>query len=139
MSDQQSSSLKPTRTDVGYGRPPKEHQFKKGQPRPPRKAKAEKPPKVVISEILRELLQERRRMVMDGEVKWPRTAEVLIRKAYQEAHKGDAVLLRDVMQLLFAMETEPGEPHLPVVCDPDGDSRDTGLRLMPSAQKRAAK
>ena len=116
------------RRDVGYKRPPSEHQFKKGQPRPPRKAK-ENSTKVQISKILGEVLKERHRVPLNGKVQWVTAAELVLRRAAQEAEKGNSSLRREVTNLLMRSEERAGEPVMRIVADPSGSSADTGLRL----------
>lgn len=120
----------PKRQDVGYKRPPPEHRFKPGQKPPPRKKKAV-PDEVPISEILRKVLHEPRRATIDGKVKWVSSAELVIRKAYQEAEKGKEMLRRELARLLLSLESGTGELALKVVIDPDAPEHATGLRLAP--------
>jgi hypothetical protein len=115
---------------VGYKRPPREHQFKKGQKPPPRKEKAV-PDEVPISEILRLVLHEPRRATIGGKVAWVSSAELVIRKAYQEAEKGKAMLRRELARLLLSLESTTGEDPLQVVVDPHAPEHATGLRLAP--------
>jgi hypothetical protein len=61
------------RAEVGYKRPPREHQFKKGHKPPPRKKK--EGAEVRISEILRKVLHEPRRVAINGKVCWVSGAE----------------------------------------------------------------
>lgn len=51
--------------DIGYGKPPIQHQFEKGQPRPPRKVKPNKP-ELMFEDYLAEELQEPMRIVENG-------------------------------------------------------------------------
>lgn len=118
------------RQDVGYKRPPPEHRFKAGQKPPPRKKKAV-PDEVPISEILRKVLHEPRRATIGGKVKWVSSAELVIRKAYQEAEKGKAMLRRELARLLLSLESGTCEDALKVVIDPDAPEHATGLRLAP--------
>lgn len=133
---------RPKRTDVGYKRPPVETQFKKGQKPPPRKAKSQSEPSV--SEVFWRVLQERRRVVINGKPQWLTNAELVARRAMLEAEKGSPVLQRLLNQLLLLTDT-PGEEQPELIIDPrdpeDGVLHETQLvRFDPFAgpQKRPA-
>lgn len=108
------------RTDVGYKRPPIETRFKKGQKPPPRKKKTT--PSFDAKELLWMILQERRRVVIEGKAVWLTNAELIGRRAFIEAEKGSPVLLRLVNQ--FILSVEPGEDsQMPeVIVEPDHES-----------------
>jgi hypothetical protein len=133
--DDGSNNTPPKRTDVGYGRPPKESQFKKGQKRPPRKPK-EGGGQVPLTEILRKVLHEPRRVVINGKVKYVTGAELVIRRAYQEAEKGNATLRRELARLLLGIEVRAGDDAPQVVTDPAAPEDATGLRMMPLDEER---
>lgn len=117
------------RSDVGYKRPPREHQFKKGQKRPPRKPKEAASAAVPLSEILRKVLHERRRVERDGKVSWATGAELVIRRAYLEAERGKAILRRELARLLLSLEEgTAAEQGLLVITDPTSEAA-TELRL----------
>lgn len=96
------------RADVGYKRPPVEHQFKKGQKPPPRKPKA-KAEKESSRELLERLLNEPRRVVIDGKPAWRTTATLVMHRAYEAAEQGNHTLQRLLSELHFA-----GEPTGPL-------------------------
>jgi len=89
------------RTDVGYKRPPPEHQFQKGQKPPPRKRKEKRAVALKPSELLWQVLQEERRVVIGEQVRWMTTLEVLIRKAFEVSEKGNPTIRRLAMDLLL--------------------------------------
>jgi hypothetical protein len=120
---------------VGFGRPPEEHQFKKGQKRPARKKKPEEEgaAKVPLSHVLRKVLNEPRRVVINDKVRYVSGAELVIRRAYQEAEKGNATLRRELARLLLNVEEAEPASALSVRADPNASEHDTGLRLMDEA------
>lgn len=128
--DEEDAGKPAKRQDVGYQRPPPEHRFKKGQKPPPRKKKAV-PDEVPISEILRKVLHEPRRATISGRVMWVTGGELVIRKAYQEAEKGKAMLRRELARLLLSLESSACEDAFNVVIDPTAPEHATGLRLAP--------
>jgi hypothetical protein len=136
--DEEVAGKPAKRQDVGYKRPPREHQFRKGQRPPPRKKKAV-PDDVPISEILRKVLHEPRRATINGKAVWESSAELVIRKAYQEAEKGKAMLRRELARLLLSLESGTGEDPLQVVVDPDAPEHETGLRLAPDDPSNGAR
>ncbi len=107
------------RTDVGYKRPPPETRFRKGQKPPPRKKKVVTP--FSARDLFWKVLQERRRVVIEGKPRWLSNADLIARRAYLEAEKGSPVLSRLLNQLLLAAEP-PAEDEMPeIICDPDYD------------------
>jgi hypothetical protein len=88
VSSQKSSDLKSSRPDVGYKRPPVEHQFKPGQKPPPRKPKP--PPPANARDMLWRLLQAERRVSTHGKVQWMTTAQMIVMQAHSLAEKGNA-------------------------------------------------
>jgi hypothetical protein len=97
------------RNDVGYKRPPAEHQFKKGGKPPPRKAKAVLP-EFSPTQILWDVLREQRRVLIDGKPVWLSNAELIWRKAMQLAEAGNATMQRAVNGVLFSLDE--GKPKL---------------------------
>lgn len=122
------------RGDVGYRRPPQGHQFKKGQPRPPRKKKADAT-QVPLSETLHKVLSESRRVVIAGKVRWISGADLVVKRAWQEAEKGSATLRREIMRLLLSCEAPSIDLAPLVVSDPLAPPGSTGFRLMPVDQE----
>ncbi len=73
-------------------------------------------------ELLWAILQEERRVVIEGVPRWMRTSEIIIRKAFQLADAGKPTLQRLLSELLFSVDMNPdGKGEGPrVVIDPDG-------------------
>ena len=118
------------RTDVGYGRPPREHQFKKDEKPPPRKKK-DPLREVPTSETFRKILDEPRRVVEDDKVRWLTVADLVMKRAWHEAEKGSATLRRLILRLVLSSEG-PGPEQAPlVVTDPTAPASATELKLMP--------
>lgn len=108
MVDDLSSNGK--RTDVGYKRPPAEHQFKPGNKPAPRKKR------VVGSqtpiELLIKILKEEQRVVIGGKVRWYTKARLLIMVAYKLAEKGNPTLSRALVNLVLK-DTDSAEVNQP--------------------------
>gem|GEM_PF-2611572 len=118
------------RSDVGYKRPPREHQFKKGQKPPPRKKK-DPLREVPTRETFRKILDEPRRVVEGDKVRWLTVADLVIRRAWHEAEKGSVTLRRAILRLVMSSEG-PGPEQAPlVVTDPSAPASATELKLMP--------
>ncbi len=123
-----ASDSRVKRSDVGYKRPPIEHQFKKGQKPPPRKKK-EAIGQVPVSETFRKILEEPRRVLWGKKVRWLTVADLIMKRAWQEAEKGSATLRRLILRLVLSSEG-PGPEQAPlVVSDPTALARKTELRL----------
>jgi hypothetical protein len=120
----------PKRTDVGYKRPPREHQFKKDGKPPPRKTK-DPLREIPMSETLRKVLDEPRRVVVAGKVRWLTTADLVLMRAWQEAEKGSPSLRREMMRLSLSAEAPALEQAPLVVTDPSAPANATGFRLVP--------
>ena len=118
------------RTDVGYKRPPHEHRFKKGNKPPPRKKK-DALREMPMSETLRKVLEEPRRVVVGGKVRWLTTADLVLVRAWQEAEKGSASLRREMMRLLLSAEIATAEQAPLVLVDSTASANETGFRIMP--------
>ncbi len=117
------------RSDVGYKRPPQEHQFRKGEKPPPRKKK-EAIGQVPMSETFRKILDEPRRVIVGDKVRWLTVADLVMMRAWQEAEKGSASLSREMMRLSLSAEV-PAPVQAPlVVTDPSAPADATELRLM---------
>ena len=99
------SNLPPAkRTDVGYKRPPPEHQFKKGQKPPPRRPKSP-PPSNSPRATLHRILNEDRWVDINGKRVRITTRELIVRMAENIAEKtGNAALRRLLIQLDFRNE-----------------------------------
>ena len=118
------------RADVGYRRPPREHQFKKGHKPPPRKKKGQAA-EVRMDQILRKVLHEPRRILISGKPKWVSGAELVILQAYQQAEKGNRMLRRELAKLLLSLDARASHDGPEVVTDPSAPEHATALRLMP--------
>ncbi len=118
------------RTDVGYKRPPWEHQFTEENQPPPRKKK-DPLREIPMSETLRKVLDEPRRVVVGGKARWVTGADLVIMRAWQEAEKGSASLRREMMRLSLSAEVPAPEQAPLVVTDPLASAHSTGLRLIP--------
>jgi hypothetical protein len=117
------------RSDVGYKRPPWEHQFTKENQPPPRKKK-DALREIPMSETLRKVLDEPRRVVVGGKARWVTSADLVLMRAWQEAEKGSASLSREMMRLSLSAEV-PAPVQAPlVVTDPSAPADATELRLM---------
>lgn len=117
------------RSDVGYKRPPWEHQFTEENQPPPRKKDPLR--EVPMSETLRKVLDEPRRVVQNGKVRWLTSADLVLMRAWQEAEKGSASLSREMMRLSLSAEVPAPEQAPLVVTDPSAPANATELRLMP--------
>ena len=102
------------RTDVGYKRPPREHQFKKGHKPKPRKTKPRET-ELGIGDLLWKVLQEERRAITGNKITWMSAAEALIRKAYELADKGNPTMRRRISELLMRLEKPGGDSQEPRV------------------------
>ena len=118
------------RSDVGYKRPPREHQFKEGETPPPRKKKDTRR-EVPVSETFRKVLEEQRRVVVGRKVRWVTGAELVMMRAWQEAEKGSATLRREMLRLSLSSEEPAPEQALLVVTDPSAPASATEFKLMP--------
>ncbi len=116
------------RSDVGYKRPPWEHQFTKENQPPPRKKDTLR--EVPMSETLRKVLDEPRRAVVGGKARWVTSADLVLMRAWQEAEKGSALLRREMMRLSLSAEIPAPEQAPLVVTDSSAPADATGLRLM---------
>lgn len=118
------------RSDVGYKRPPREHQFKNGEKPPPRKKK-EKLGEVLMRETMRKILNEERRVVVGRKVRWLTCADLVIMRAWQEAERGSAILRREMVRLGFNSEAHAPEQVPLVVTDPSAPASSTRFGRMP--------
>ena len=105
------------RTDVGYKRPPPEHQFKKGQKPPPRRPKAP-PPSTSPRATLHRILNQVRWADINGRRVRMTTGELILRVADQTAERtGNAALRRLLIQLDFRNEPVGHFEPEPVIID----------------------
>ena len=114
--------LKPAkRTDVGYGRPPVEHQFKRGQKPPPRKKRAERT--LTVAQTLTKILGEERRLKRGGRPRWYSNGYLLVETAFRLAEGGNTSVSRALADYLMASdppETLSDQPR--VFADRDGET-----------------
>lgn len=130
MSDtRKAPDIAAKRDDVGYKRPPREHQFKKGQKPPPRKKKDPFRAQS-MSGAFRKVLTEDRRVVMGDKVRWVTSAELVMMRAWQEAEKGSATLRRELIRLLLSTEAPDADLSPLVTTDPSAPASATDFRLM---------
>lgn len=107
------------RSDVGYRRPPVEHQYKPGQKPPARKPK---PTPLTVTETLEMILREEKRIERNGKVQWITNAELLGEVAFQLAEKGNEALSRALLDCLMASEKPPTLSDEPTILwEPDSD------------------
>src|SRR3954447_16775506 len=100
----QSDGVAAPRADVGYKRPPIEHQFRKGQKPPPRKKKPVA--ELDATMLFWKVLQEPRRAKINGKASWVTSAELIVRCAYTQAEKGSSTLQRLLNELLLNGDAE---------------------------------
>jgi hypothetical protein len=90
--------------EIGYGKPPKKHQFKKGQSGNPKgRPKAETNP----AEILKKVLLTPQKVMVNGEKLSMTGLEIILHKAYEQARNGD---FRAMKLLLPYMKLEQENP-----------------------------
>lgn len=126
--ESESGGQAPKDYDIGYGKPPVQTRFRKGQKPPPRKKKRRED--VSPRDLLWRILQEERRVVIDGKVRWMRVAEIILNKAFLLADKGNATLQRLVTEIMM-MSGEPEREHSGprVILDPHSTHR-TGTAIL---------
>lgn len=98
------------------------------QPRPPRRKK-DGATNISVTQILREVLHEPRRVLINGKPRWVSGAEVVIRQAYARAERGNVMLRRELARLLLSLDSPPPERQLRVMVDPTASPDATALRL----------
>lgn len=87
------------RMDVGYKRPPVEHQFQPGNKPLRRKKRAAKPPTPV--EMLIKILDEEQRVEIGGKVRWYTKGRLVLMVAFKLAEQGNSTLSRALASLLL--------------------------------------
>lgn len=118
------------RSDVGYKRPPWKYRFTT-ENQPPSRKKKDPLREIPMSETLRKVLDEERRVVLGGKVRWVTSADLVVMRAWQEAEKGSATLRREMLRLSLSSEAPAPEQAPLVVTDPSAPANATELRLMP--------
>lgn len=121
MDDENDALKGGKRKDVGYKRPPVEHQFKRGQKPPPRKKHTRKP--ATATQLLTKILGEERRLKRGTKAGWYTNGFLLMEVAFQLAEKGNSTVLRlltDYMMAGDGPEALNDQPRMEY--DPDGES-----------------
>lgn len=105
--------------EVGYGKPPRHSQFKKGQSGNPRgRPKGAKSAKT----IAREILQTKRSVKIDGKIRNLTALEIALNQQAKQAMNGDRKALEYLASLL-PEEAEPGADHALQPEKPDDTER----------------
>jgi len=107
--DDASQASEPGKADyeVGYGKPPRHSQFKKGQSGNPHgRPKGAKSAKT----IAREILQTKRRVKIDGKTRNLTALEIALNQQAKQAMNGDRKAL-EFLASLMPEEAEPGAHH----------------------------
>ncbi len=88
--------------EVGYKKPPVDHQFKTGEKRKPRTRSGTG--STSRTELYWRILQERHRLPRGSKVVWMTKAELIVEKAFQLAEGGNPTLNRRLIDLLLVVE-----------------------------------
>jgi hypothetical protein len=119
MDDTDHTRTTAKRTDVGYKRPPVEHQFRPGQKPPPRKKQENK--SLRFEQLLTKILAEKRRLVRGNKAHWYSNAELLVEVAFQLAEKGNSTIMRALTDYLMASDKPEASSDEPLIeYDPGG-------------------
>lgn len=119
MDDTHDARTTGKRTDVGYKRPPVEHQFQPGQKPPPRKERKNKA--LSNTQILTKILAEKRRLVRGNKAGWYSNAELIVEVAFQLAEKGNSTAMRALADYLIASDKPEASSDGPLIeYDPSG-------------------
>lgn len=107
---------------VGYGRPPAEHQFKRGQ-KPPGsgRRKGARNYETIVNEILEQPVP----VTVDGKKKKMPARDALLRKAFASAMNGDLAAIERLFRLyarLAPQHLEPEQRPIPVQMIPGDES-----------------
>lgn len=109
------------RTDVGYKRPPVEHQYKPGQKQPPRKKHAQKPQST--TQCLTKIMGEERRLKRGKRARWYTNASLVLEVAFQLAEEGNSTVSRALADYLMAADKPDAVDNEPrIEHDRDGPS-----------------
>lgn len=107
------------RTDVGYKRPPREHQFKAGQKPPPRKRRANKPQS--NAQVLAMILGEERRLTQGKKARWFTNGELVMEVAFQLAENDNSTVARALADYLLASDKPEVVDDMPLLeYEPEG-------------------
>ena len=89
-----------------------------------------------MSEAFRKVLEEERRVIIGGKAQWLTAADLVMKRAWQEAEMGSPTLRREIVRLMLSCEgVAPDQAHL-VVIDPSRPASATEFRLMPIDEAR---
>ena len=97
----------PNTYDVGYCKPPKATQFKKGQSGNPR---GRRNPARTARELLMKILNQRMSVRQDGEVTRMSSLEVIFNSIVRQAMKGDSRAIAQLMRLRQELNVDGPEP-----------------------------
>lgn len=127
--DKESNAVR--RGDVGYCRPPVEHQFKSGQKPPPRRAKAKKKPSKSPLDAFWKVLHEQRRIIVNGKAVWMSNAELIVRKGFEFAEKDDNPTISNLVADLMLAGEDAQELTTPnqTIFDPNATPGSTTYRV----------
>jgi Family of unknown function (DUF5681) len=100
--------------NVGYGRPPPEHQFKKGEPSRNPKGRPRKQP---LGINIAQLLNEKVPIKIDGRKKRVAFSEAFIQMQMANALKGDSKAAQLVLNLICKFGIAPAEPDNGLQCE----------------------
>ncbi len=121
MDNENEGGPTPKRTDVGYKRPPIEHQFKPGHTRGRRKKRADK--QESATQCLARILGEERRLKRGGKTVWCTNANLVVEIAFQLAEGGNAAVSRALADYMMAGdEPDQASDRSRTEYDPDGVS-----------------
>ncbi|MGD9738429.1 MAG: DUF5681 domain-containing protein [Parvibaculaceae bacterium] len=94
--------------EVGFGRPPKEHQFKKGRSGNPRgRPKKSKVGPATLRGALIEIVQEKVSYLDNGVKRRASQLDLILRKLTRDAMKGDRSAMKAVINLLSSSDLSP--------------------------------
>lgn len=105
--------------EVGYGRPPVEHRFKKGQKPPARKRRRKDATSPQV--LLWQILNEQKRVELNGEVRWLSASEIIIRKAFALSDAGSSTIQRLLTAVVLAEAEGEGDEQPRIETNPEAE------------------
>lgn len=124
MSDVFEDPKPAKRKDVGYCRPPAEHQFQLGQKPPARKKRTDYP--MTVRQTLTKILGEGRRLKRGRKTRWYSKGYLVVEVAFRLAEEGNSAVSRALADYLMAGDpTSPLDDQPRIEYDPNGE---TGIR-----------